>query len=137
MCGCGKAVPLSRSTQRGLIEGQPIRWLRGHHKNAPMAGRSHTAEMKARAAAVKRGELNPNWKGDSAGRCALHVWLNTNHPRVGICEGCGHIGKTEYASTTDHAYTRNREDYSELCRRCHTAFDAGIRPKDEQGRWAA
>lgn len=31
-CGCGQAVPLAKQTRRGLVKGQPIRFLRGHQR---------------------------------------------------------------------------------------------------------
>lgn len=52
---------------------------------------------------------------------ALHMWLNKYHPKAGRCEECGAERPTEWANTG--AYTRRREDYRELCKPCHKAFD--------------
>lgn len=135
MCGCGRSTPIALTSQRGLVPGQPTRWLKGHHDNAPFAGRKHSDETKAKVAAAKRGNLNPNWKGDDCAPDGLHTWLIRNYPKRGICEDCGVCRKTDYANVSG-SYTRARGDYRELCRPCHIAFDAEIRPKDAKGRWA-
>lgn len=60
--------------------------------------------------------------GTSTNVGAIHVWLNKNFPRAGRCEHCGREGRTDYASI-NHTYTRNHEDWLELCRSCHQIFD--------------
>lgn len=60
--------------------------------------------------------------GTSTNYSAIHVWLNKNYPRAGRCEHCGRATRTEYASI-GHTYTRNRDDWLELCRGCHKRFD--------------
>jgi hypothetical protein len=58
-------------------------------------------------------------------RESIHQWLNRHHPRSGVCEECGAIGHGAYASLTEHSYTRDRDDYAELCARCQRALDNG------------
>ncbi len=53
---------------------------------------------------------------------AVHAHMRKYHPRVGRCEYCARVGATEYA-TKVKPWTRNRDDYFELCRRCHKWFD--------------
>jgi hypothetical protein len=53
----------------------------------------------------------------------IHTYLRRTYPKTGICESCGRVGRTDYASITLHEYTRNREDYAELCRTCHQLLD--------------
>jgi hypothetical protein len=84
--------------------------------------------------AAKRGAGNPNWLGTEASYKAIHIWLNRNHPRTGVCDKCFARGKTDYAKIGE-AYTRNRDDYRELCRRCHMAFDSELRSRNEKGQW--
>lgn len=73
------------------------------------------------------GPLNPQWRGDDAVDESLHDWLREHHPKTGTCEKCGTCpdGRgTEYAFRHHpYPYTRKREDYMELCRRCHARFD--------------
>lgn len=72
-------------------------------------------------------ERHPNWKGDEVGYKALHAWLNANFPRSGCCELCGTTEKrTEYASKG--RYSRERSDYLEVCRPCHTTMDGRDNP---------
>ena len=69
-----------------------------------------------------RGKRNGMWK-DNPGYKSLHVWMSSNHPLQGRCEHCGGTEKpTEYASV-GHVYTREREDWLELCRSCHRRMD--------------
>jgi hypothetical protein len=122
-------------------------------KSAAMQGRRSTAEHRAKisaalkgkrlppetraklSAAVKKayaekrlekpsGPDNPLWKGDATTYYALHTWLRRHFPKTGTCETCGTAGRTEYAFKHHPApHTRNRDDYSELCPKCHRAFD--------------
>lgn len=56
---------------------------------------------------------------------AIHIHLLTHHPKTGICEECGQPGKTEHALIHGREYSRNREDYRELCAPCHGEYDHG------------
>lgn len=70
------------------------------------------------------GELNPQWRGDAASHSAIHHWLQKHHPRKGVCEECGAVGRTEHAFLKHpEPHTRNCEDYAELCVSCHRALD--------------
>jgi hypothetical protein len=65
------------------------------------------------------------WKGDDVSYNGLHSWLRRNFPKTGVCEDCGAVATSrahDYASI-DHTYTRNREDWLELCRACHKKLD--------------
>lgn len=54
----------------------------------------------------------------------LHGRLRKAHPPSGVCEECGAEGPTEYAfKRHPESHTDRREDYRELCRECHAAFD--------------
>ena len=64
---------------------------------------------------------------------AIHAFLRRNFPKTGCCEHCGRNVRTHYAAKDHNNYTRNREDYMELCSRCHLAYD-GITPPSQKGR---
>lgn len=64
----------------------------------------------------------PPGRGESV--AAIHEWMWRTFPKVGRCEYCARRGKTEYASI-GHTYTRHRDDWFELCSRCHVWFDIG------------
>ena len=69
------------------------------------------------------GENNCNWKGDRASYSAIHHFLIRNFPKSGTCDECEKVGKTHYALLRGRSYSRNREDYRELCPRCHKWYD--------------
>jgi hypothetical protein len=105
-CGCGAPIPLAKITRPadGLVKGQqsPARFLRGHNR---------------------RVTRPPGWKGEDAGYRAIHIYLNAHFPKTGTCEECGVSGKTDYALIKGRAYSRDRADYRELCKRCHNRYD--------------
>jgi hypothetical protein len=58
---------------------------------------------------------------------AIHRYLRTHNPKTGICDECGLEKRTEFALIKGRQYSRNREDYRELCKKCHNNYD-GIAP---------
>jgi hypothetical protein len=70
------------------------------------------------------GAGNPVWKGDEAGYSAMHMWARHHFEKNGSCEECGREGRTDWAfQLWPEPLTRERDDYRELCRRCHQAYD--------------
>ncbi len=110
-CGCGEPAPISHKTRpdRGVRRGEPQRFIFGHQASGPGRG--------------PRGEADPRWRGDDASYFVKHEWLNRHFPKTGRCDQCGAEGKTHYALRHGLEYTRNREDYLELCPRCHVRYD--------------
>lgn len=103
-CGCGQqtAIATKNHTRSRTAKGQPRRYIRGHNI---------------------RGGRASWWKGDEVGYRALHTYLNIHYPKSGGCEECGEQASTDYALIRGRNYTRNREDYRELCRPCHVDYD--------------
>jgi hypothetical protein len=92
--------------------------------SAALKGVPHTEERRE-AARRRIGERAGAWKGDAATKEAKHMWLARHHPKTGRCEECDTEGPTQYAFLRHPAaYTRNREDYAELCVLCHRRLDA-------------
>jgi hypothetical protein len=85
--------------------------------NPGNTGHAPSAEARARMSAARKGRFHSDKPK------TIHVYVNRTYPKSGICEECGAVGKTDYASLTLHSYTRNREDYAELCRSCHQLLD--------------
>jgi hypothetical protein len=108
--------------KRGVVpRGSP------EHREKVSAG--ITEHWKTRERRAQSGEKNTAWKGDNVGWNAIHWWLRRNFPKERKCEECGIEGKTDYAFLHHpRPYTRVREDYRELCRRCHLAFDGSCKP---------
>jgi hypothetical protein len=76
--------------------------------------------------AAKIGDKNGGWKGDKAGYHALHDWLRQHYPKARVCDECGRPdGRTEFALIHGRTYSRNRDDYRELCCPCHRRYDLG------------
>lgn len=104
-CGCGSGIPDAiYGTRRpdGTPRTRPsaARFLRGHHLRVACP-----------------------WWNDDPGYHTIHTYLGQHYPKAGACEECGTPGRTDYANIHGRGYTRNREDYRELCRRCHVAYD--------------
>lgn len=56
---------------------------------------------------------------------ACHAFLSRHYPKTGRCDECGSPAKTHYALIKDRAYSKDRQDYRELCPRCHARYDQG------------
>jgi hypothetical protein len=64
-------------------------------------------------------ELSPTY-------VAMHLYLLAHFPKSRICEECGKpASRTEFALIHGRPYSRNREDYRELCHPCHNRYDHG------------
>lgn len=76
-----------------------------------------------------RGVNNCNWKGESVGYGALHVWVHRNFGKPKKCEICGAdkipFGLQRYFDWAIKGikYTRERKDWFVLCRPCHKLYD--------------
>lgn len=72
----------------------------------------------------KSGKDTPHWKGDNAGKSAVHKWLDTVYGKPKFCEGCGSQEKRSYDwANTIGEYKRNRKYFLRLCTSCHRKFD--------------
>jgi hypothetical protein len=68
-------------------------------------------------------EEHPNWKGNSASKSSLHLWVRKNKPKSQLCENCKEERKLSLANIKNHKYTRNIDDYKWICYPCHKNFD--------------
>jgi hypothetical protein len=96
------------------------------------------AEKGIKRGASVMGEGNPVWKGDNVKKHSLHTWINDNFERPKQCEICGAdvvIGKQYDWSNKDHKYTRLREDWQYVCRKCHYHYD--IKHNNKKMPWSA
>jgi len=71
----------------------------------------------------RKGNKNPNWKGDNAGKNAFHKWISDNKPKPLFCEICNEKEPRDLANMKNHKYTRSPNDYKWLCVSCHRKFD--------------
>src|SRR5207247_7826787 len=79
-------------------------------------------DVKARVAAAKLDERNPNWHGDRVEYSGLHGWGKRRLPRPTACSACGAVGKVDLANKSQE-YQRNLSDWEWLCRLCHMTKD--------------
>jgi len=73
------------------------------------------------------GHKNPNWRGEKVGKIGVHIWLRKYFKKTNICQCCGirQDGKlgTDWALILNKKYERNRDNFKELCRKCHYHYD--------------
>lgn len=73
------------------------------------------------------GENNPKWLGNKVGKIGIHLWLRKNFIKKLICEFCGKKEKSgrkiEWAKLKNKKYERKRENFIELCCKCHRNYD--------------
>jgi len=139
-CGCGSPAPLAKvnDKRKGHVRGEPVRFVSGHNAR----GKPKSPETRARMAEYARNrsaehhallvEARRSRPLVSVHAGTIHDWLRRNHVLLGTCDRCGQDKETEFAFLRHPApYTYNREDYAEMCRRCHMYFDidTGIRPQ--------
>jgi hypothetical protein len=74
-------------------------------------------------------EKGLDWKGDKAGRSAMHKWVEKWKGRPKYCEDCGldDPNKIYHWSNVDHRYRRILEDYIRRCPKCHIKYDKSIK----------
>ncbi len=134
-CGCGQPAPIAPVTnlRKGHIKGQPTRFVAGHNHR----GKAKSPETRARMAAYQTARTahhqanlavaNRNRPATSERSGEIHAWINRRFEKTGLCEDCGKAGKTDWSfQKHPNPYTRNRLDYRELCRSCHTKYDIAI-----------
>lgn len=74
-----------------------------------------------------KGAKNPRWKGSEISYKGIHAWISLNFgpAKNYVCEFCnGQSGskKMNWANM-DKAYTRNRDSWKPLCKKCHSQYD--------------
>ena len=51
-----------------------------------------------------------------------HKWIYKNYKKTGVCELCGKYVKTEWSNKSGD-YRQERDDWQELCHKCHSWYD--------------
>lgn len=73
------------------------------------------------------GKNHYKWKGDKANYSPKHMWIRRHYGRAYKCEfkdnTCGQFFEW---SNKDHKYSRNIEDWQQLCRSHHSRYDKKI-----------
>jgi len=78
---------------------------------------------------------HPLWKGDDATKGSIHEWIRHNHGHADHCENPNCLGRSKRFewSKKDHSspYTRNINEYQQLCATCHKRYDLKWRNNNE------
>lgn len=75
---------------------------------------------------AKKGSENQNWVGDKVGYYGIHDWLYLHFGKANKCERCGSDKRVQWAKLKDKKYERKRENFWQLCSRCHVVYDDTI-----------
>ena len=79
------------------------------------------------------GDKARNWKGDKAGYRALHNWIAG---KLGKADHCSfdstHESKRFTWANISGSYLRDINDWTQLCLKCHYAYDLILRGKSNQ-----
>ena len=91
-------------------------------------GRVRALELLKKKRACK-GEMQSNWRGDDATICAKHEHIRKSYGKADHCDNprCSGKSKKFEWSKKDHntPYTRNIDEYQQLCNSCHQRYDKG------------
>ena len=74
----------------------------------------------------RKGEENPQWKGNGAKIQSMHIWLKKHYGKPTYCMNSDCRGKSkifDWCKKTESNYTHDRNDYLWLCRSCHRKYD--------------
>lgn len=73
------------------------------------------------------GENAPHWLGEKVGYMGYHLWVKNTYGKANKCEMCG-IKNSKYNwASINHNYTRDINDWKQLCVKCHAKFDGKTR----------
>lgn len=86
----------------------------------------HSEDTKNKISISNTGKLSSQWKGDRAKYQALHIWIRTHHGKADHCSNKKCEGKSsefQWALKSGKSYSRNVNDYQQMCRSCHRKMD--------------
>jgi hypothetical protein len=84
----------------------------------------HSKETKEKISLANTGILSSQWKGNKAKYQALHGWIRRHHGPANHCSKCKKTDKEyQWALKPGRKYSRNINDYDQLCRSCHQKQD--------------
>ncbi len=82
----------------------------------------------------RKGEANPNWKGNYVKYYALHEWIRNNFKTdKDKCEECGSVRNLDFANISGK-YKRDITDWKILCRSCHMKLDYKLKIRKPRGK---
>lgn len=81
----------------------------------------------ARNGGKKTGENHHKWKGNDVGIDGIHQWLKKYYGKANRCESinCLKLSKIfQWALLKGKEYERKRENFWQLCIKCHLLYDS-------------
>src|SRR5574343_1844718 len=95
-------------------------------------------QARAKMSATKKGRAPKNfqsaqalaWTANRKGELTysgIHAWVRRTWGKATKCERCGKDGLARHSvhwANLDHAYTRERSAWMQMCRPCHFRHDA-------------
>lgn len=82
-CGCGQLAPIAAQTvtKKGVVKGQPLRFVSGHSNRGLKRSAATRARMSAAQKGKKLGSENQRWKGGKRTRRGrLEIRVGNTHP---------------------------------------------------------
>lgn len=86
--------------------------------------RRHSIAARAATPRDQWGKNNPAWKGDGAGKQALHRRLYARFGKPNRCSQCGTTEATYYDYANLTGRYEDLSDYAPMCRSCHATYDS-------------
>lgn len=141
---CSKSCS-AKSTKNGFQKGHPpyiyersaslktkMRKIAVENSYKPsFKGRKHSLaskeKMRQKMLGKRLGNKHPFWKGDEAEYSSQHQYLVRHFGKAGKCDNknckIDFPKRFEWALIHGRKYTKNREDYVQLCVSCHRKYD--------------
>lgn len=97
-----------------------------NHPHTPETRAKISATLKAKGhkPPYRSGVNHGNWKGNSVGYNAVHVWIRKWYGTPQECENCGLTSKKKYEwANLSGEYKRDISDWARLCTSCHQLID--------------
>ena len=72
------------------------------------------------------GDKHHLWVGDKVGKTAIHTWLRYHYGKADHCENVDCLGLSntfEWSKLQGKEYERKRENFWQLCKKCHVIYD--------------
>ena len=117
-CGKDYEVKPSRVSESKCCSRQ----CHGEYLSKKYTGVKRSIEWRKNMSESKKGEKHPLWKGNKVGYKSLHQWLSRTIGKATKCGICNSENNVEW-SNISKKYTRNIEDWRQLCKKCHYRYD--------------
>lgn len=122
---------MTEAHKRAISDAHKGKTLSKRHKKSiskAMAGHEVTEQTREKIRKQKLGEKNPIWNNRVSHYRTVHLFLAKYYGRASYCQNKECPGESDWfdwAKKENAEYTRNPDDYMQLCRQCHNRYDTG------------